>query len=134
MKNLSNNRLESIVITMHSLQQKYGGTKFETIVNLFESTNSSMTIAVNELRKRNLVIKEGRGKDAVYKITKAAVDLIDRNCLKSFIVSEKIAPTDKVVTLTKRYNQMAKEKIQLKKKLEETKKVNFFSRLRNLFK
>lgn len=134
MKNLSNNRMESIVITMHSLQQKFGGVKFGAITDLMESTPSSMTIAMNELRRRNLVIKEGRGKDAIFRITKAAIDLINNETLAKFIASEKIAPTDNIVTLKKKYNKAAKEKIQLKKELDEVKKLGFFARLKNFFK
>lgn len=134
MKNLSNNRMESIVITMHSLQQKYGGVKFGAITDLMESTPSSMTVAINELRKRNLVIKEGRGKDAIYKVTKAAVELINNKTLEGFIAANRIAPTDKIVTLTRKVQQATKEKEQLKKELNEVKKTGFFAKLKNLFK
>lgn len=134
MKNLSNNRMESIVITMNSLQQKYGGVKFRAITDLMESTPSSMTMALTELRKRNLVIKEGRGKEAIYKVTKAASESISNNTLDKFIASNKVAQPDKIVALIKRYNKTAKENIQLKKELNQTKKLSIFDRLKNLFK
>ena len=51
-----------------------------------------------------------------------------------FIASERIAPTDNVVTLKKKYNKAAKEKSQLKKELDEVKKLGFFTRLKNFFK
>lgn len=124
MKELMTQRMESMVITMHSLQMKNQPIKLEDIANVMQLNLQATGTCIRELQARELVVKVGHARTTIYHLTKKAEEAIEKHLLSTLLGKRQVQvihqnPINKEhVTFMKQMNQFLKEHESL---LEENK-------------
>jgi len=119
MKTLMPQRMESMLITMHSLQMRNQPIKLETIADLMNLHYKAAYNVIRELQVRELIVKLGKTQKAIYHLTKKAEEAIEQNALAKLVniksVNQVKAPnqqntiTPTHVNFMKQMNQFLKD-------------------------
>lgn len=78
-------RMESMLITMHSLQMKNQPIKLETIADLMNLHYKTAYNVIRELQAKELIVKLGKTQKAIYHLTKKAEEAIEQNALAKLV-------------------------------------------------